>query len=339
MTRTISLALVALLALGLGCAAGRARPDRTPLPAGLDRLYLFSYFKEGERKDGKKIAGGIGLWLAWSADGLDWRQIGHRRVFEPTLSSMVRDPFICRGPDGAFRLVWTTGWNEKSIGYAASDDLIHWRDEALVPVMANEPTTLNTWAPECTYDDASQNFIIYWSSTIPGRFPETEAGGDGVFGGGNAKYNHRIYSTATADWKTFTPARVLIDPGVSCIDADIFKWQDGYAMVLKIEALKPPAKWLVVSRAPSASGPWGPVSEPITRPGDWSEGPSTIVIDGRARVYFDRYVARRYGAVTSPDLKTWTYVDDLKMPRGVKHGNAFAVETPVVAGVVKAMGK
>lgn len=324
------------LARGLGALlvlstlAGCGPKAAPPLPADQDRVFLFSYFKDGERRDGRKIAGGAGLYLAWSADGLEFHPVGQGHVWQPRLSPMMRDPFLARGPDGVFHLVWTTGWNEKTIGHAASDDLIHWRDEAMIPVMANEPTTRNTWAPEIFYDDASGRYLIFWSSTIPGRFPATQGQGDD-------NYDHRIYYTTTADWKTFAPAKLLIDPGRSCIDADVFKWRDGYAMILKIETLKPPAKWLVVSRADSPEGPWGPVSEPITTPGDWSEGPSAIVIDGQAWVYFDRYVAHKYAAVTSADLKTWTYVEGLKMPRGVRHGNVVAVETPLVEGLIEEM--
>ena len=28
----------------------------------------------------------------------------------------MRDPSICRGPDGLFHMVWTTSWNDRIIG-------------------------------------------------------------------------------------------------------------------------------------------------------------------------------------------------------------------------------
>ena len=319
-----------VLALAMSALAGCGPKAAPPLPADRDRVFLFSYFKDGERKDGRKIAGGAGLYLAWSADGFEFHPVGKGHVWRPALSPMMRDPFIARGPDGVFHMVWTTGWNEKSIGHAVSDDLIHWRDEALIPVMANEPTAINTWAPEIFYDDRAGRFLIYWSSTIPGRFPETQGAGDGA-------YDHRVYYTTTPDWMTFAPAKLLLEPGRSCIDADIIKWREQYAMIVKIETLKPPAKWLVVTTADSPEGPWGPVSGPITRPGDWSEGPSAIVVDGAARVYFDRYVARKYAAVTSTDLKTWTYVEGLRIPRGARHGNIILLEAPLVVGLIEEM--
>ncbi len=64
----------------------------------------------------------------------------------------MRDPCIIRGADGLFHMVWTVSWNERTIGYASSKDLIHWSEQQAIPVMEHEPTTLNCWAPEIFYD-------------------------------------------------------------------------------------------------------------------------------------------------------------------------------------------
>ena len=54
--------------------------------------------------------------------------------------------------------------------------------------------------------------MIFWASTIPGRFPQTA-------GSSEEKYNHRIYGTTTKDFVTFTPTTLFYDPGFSVIDA------------------------------------------------------------------------------------------------------------------------
>ena len=78
---------------------------------------------------------------------------------------------MVQGPDGVFHLVWTCGWKgERGFGYASSTDLIHWSDQKFVPVLEDEPTTVNVWAPEIFYDDVARNYIIVWASTIPFRF-------------------------------------------------------------------------------------------------------------------------------------------------------------------------
>ena len=108
--------------------------------------YIFSYFK-GNGEDG--------LHLAYSEDGLAWRALNDDKpFFHPTVGKekLTRDPSIVRGPDGMYHMVWTAGWNEQGFGYAESRDLITWTHERYVPVMSNEPTAMNTWAPEIFYD-------------------------------------------------------------------------------------------------------------------------------------------------------------------------------------------
>jgi hypothetical protein len=48
--------------------------------------------------------------------------------------------------------------------------------------------------------------VIFWSTTIPGRFPKTDGAGDG---------NHRIYCTPTRDFTpgSFSPTRLFFDGG------------------------------------------------------------------------------------------------------------------------------
>ena len=111
---------------------------------------------------------------------------------------LTRDPSITRGPDGEFRLVWTVAWDGRSFGYAHSKDLINWQDAQPIPALKDEPTARNTWAPEVFYDDATEQFYIVWSSTIPGKFSPANEGTS------EDKYDHRVYCVTTKDFKTFT---------------------------------------------------------------------------------------------------------------------------------------
>ena len=162
-------------------------------PASATGGYVFTYFtKNGED----------GLHLAWSADGYRWEKVAEARsLLTPKVGTakLMRDPCVVRGPDGRYHMVWTSGWNEPTIGYAWSPDLITWTGQKAIPVMAHEPTVLNAWAPEVVYDAARQESLIVWASTIPGRFAQTA-------GSSEEKYNHRIYATTTKDWAAFTPS-------------------------------------------------------------------------------------------------------------------------------------
>jgi hypothetical protein len=300
----------------LACASGPRSPSATPTAtastAPADDRYLFSYFK-GNGEDG--------LHLAYSEDGLTWRALNHDSAFfKPAVGKekLTRDPSIVRGPDGTYHMVWTAGWNEHGFGYARSKDLITWTDETYVPVMAHEPTALNTWAPEIFYDAPNRRYLIYWATTIPGRFK-----GDSIGGGG--KYNHRIYYVTTTDFANFSKARILYDHDFSVIDAFIVRDGARHVMFLKDETERPPQKNIRLAYAERPEGPW---TRPTTRiTGDyWAEGPTVLHVGNRWLVYFDRYREHRYGALSSPDLKSWGDItSQLVMPDGMRHGTAFRV--------------
>jgi beta-xylosidase len=299
------------LALTLSLAATGCAPAARP-SAPERAAYVFSYFK-GNGEDG--------LHLAYSEDGLRWRPLrGDSAFFKPTVGKekLTRDPSIVRGPDGTYHMVWTAGWNEQGFGLAHSRDLIRWTGESYVPVMAHEPTAKNTWAPELYYDPPSGRYLIFWATTIPGRYP-----GDSVGGGG--KYNHRLYYVSTTDFKSFTPARLMYEHGFSVIDADIVRDGARYVMFLKDETERPPQKNIRLAFADRPEGPWSAPTAPIT--GDyWAEGPTALRVGDQWIVYFDRYREHRYGALASRDLDHWSDVSaSLSLPDGIRHGTAFRV--------------
>ena len=117
--------------------------------------------------------GDDGLHLAWSEDGYTWTPLrDDKPLLHPEVGGgLMRDPQILQGPDGTFHMVWTTAWNKHGVGYANSRDLIHWSQQKLLDVMKDEPQARNVWAPEIFYDASQKQFMIFWASTIPGRFP------------------------------------------------------------------------------------------------------------------------------------------------------------------------
>lgn len=315
MKRFASFAL-ALPSLLLPLASPAAEPV---VPAG--KALIFTSFRGN---------GDDGLHLATSRDGYAWTPLnGDRSVFRPKVGGgLVRDPNIVQGPDGTFRMVWTTGWTHPAVGYASSKDLLHWSDARQVEVMQGEKPR-NVWAPELFYDDKDGRFLIFWASTIPGRFPEGETTGDDG-------YNHRTYFTATKDFQSFTPSKLFYDPGFNSIDSTIVRDGDRYAMFIKDETRTPPAKNIRVAFADAPAGPYGPPSPPITG-AYWAEGPSAIKLGDRWFVYFDKYMDHRYGLVTSPDLVNWTDESDrVSFPPDFRHGTVLLVPDSILAGLESA---
>jgi hypothetical protein len=280
-----------------------------------ENYFLFTSFR-GNGEDG--------LHLALTTNGYHWQALNHDRSFlKPQAGAykLMRDPCLAEGPDGTFHMVWTTGWTadkDKTIGYACSKDLIAWSEQRAISVMENEPTTRNIWAREIFYDQAKARWLVFWSSTIPGRFPATDNTGDNG-------YNHRFYHTTTADFRTFAESRLLYDPGFNVIDATLFQAGGKFYLFFKDERKTPVKKNLRYAVSGQPEGPFGEPSEPFT--GAWVEGPSAIKIKDEYLVYFDHYAQPQYyGAVRSKDLRHWEDCSkEMSFPEGHRHGTVLRI--------------
>lgn len=317
-----------LLFAGATSIGGAAAPSIPSAAASVVRpvRYLFSYFV-GSGQDG--------LHFAVSDDGLVWKALRQGASFlTPRLGSkLMRDPCVYRGPDGVYHLVWTTGWYDRGIGIAHSRNLTDWTEQEFLPVMGHEPGAQNCWAPEIVFDAAAGHYVIFWSTTVAGRFRETEISGGETFKSTGVTCNHRIYFTTTRDFLTFAPTALLYDPGFNCIDATMAPAGGKWVMFLKDETRMPVAKKHIrVAWADAPTGPWGPAGTAIST--DWVEGPSALQVDGRWFVYYDAYRRRRFEGLSSADLQTWVPLDGrLQMPAGVRHGTAFAVPGAIVEAI------
>jgi hypothetical protein len=274
---------------------------------------MFSYFK-GNGEDG--------LHYAYSKDGLKYTSLNNDKSFLTPMvakDKLMRDPCIVRGADGQFHMVWTVSWNDKGIGYAHSTDLLHWSEQVFIPVMESFDSVRNTWAPEITYDPHSRNYMIYWASTITGKFMNTQTS--------ESKYNHRMYYVLTKDFKKISRTRLLYDRDFNVIDATIkVLGKNQYLMLLKDETLKPqPEKNIRIATSNKFNKDYSTASAPITG-NYWAEGPTVEKIGDKWVVLFDKYRDHTYGAVESNDLITWTDISEkISMPKGLRHGSVFMI--------------
>ncbi len=280
------------------------------------KVYLFSYFTDN---------GQDGLHFAYSHDGYEWMKVRDASFLTPELAEekLMRDPCIIE-QDGTYHMVWTVGWTAKGIGHASSTDLIHWSEQQYIPVMEHEANARNCWAPELIYDADEKLYYIYWATTIPGQFMETDSTAE-------SGYNHRMYYTTTRDWETFSETKLFYDAGYNVIDATILPYESSYLMWVKDETKFPtPEKNIRLTQGEHITGPYDPISAPIT--GDyWAEGPTPIKIGQHWIVYFDKYRKHNIGAVRSSDLDNWEDISDqVSFPDGVRHGTVFQVPESIL---------
>lgn len=296
------------------------------------KAYVFTYFNNSDEK--------AGMYLAYSYDGYNWTAANDNKpVMKPMVGKdkVLRDPSVCQGPDGTFHMVWTTGWNDKCIGYASSKDLLNWSEQKTIPVMEKFPTTRNTWAPELFYDKKSKTYYIFWASTVPGA---KKVSTDGCISEDN--YNHRIYYTTTRDFKSFAKTRLFFNPKFNAIDANIIQDEETgeYIMFVKNENLEPAEKNIRITRTNSLKKGFPiEVSVPISGE-EWAEGPAPLAVGDDIVCYWDCYGKHQFEASVSHDKgKTWEDVTEkVTLPKGISHGTAIAVDKAVVDALVKRFG-
>ncbi len=327
-----------------------------------DDVFLLSYFTGN---------GETGVYLASSEDGLAFKDLnGGRPVFAPPQwagQNLTRDPSIVYR-DGLFHLVWTSSWTGECFGAATSPDLKTWSTPVQVQPFKSWPANdrpVNTWAPEVQWDPVQRNYAILWSSAT--ALVENDGGHNS---GGLEKdparkvkadpRHHRTFIARTADFQTFTDAKVFFSPGVSEIDAMMVFDDNGTAdpsddrwvLVCKDEQSQElGGKNIRVTVAPAdLTKPFPPEfhaptdakkrwSEPVAGPGSsvqanqWVEGPTLLKVGDEWRLYFDRFRMRanRFGLATSKDLIHWTdRSGELKAPPQARHGTIFRAPRDVV---------
>ena len=282
-----------------------------------NKAYVFTSFNEPATE---------GLRLLYSNDAYKWTDAG--KIFlKPTIGTqkVMRDPSIAQGPDGIFHLVWTCSWRgDKGFGYSQSKDLINWSEQKFIPVMDNEPTTVNVWAPEIFYNNEQKQFVIIWASTIPFRFDK------GIEEENN---NHRMYAVTTKDFVTFSKPQLFLDPGFSVIDAVIVKRTvKDYLLVLKDNTR--PNRNLKVAFSENVLGPYTNVSDSFTA--KLTEGPTVVKKANDWLIYFDAYGDKKYAALKTNDFKSFTDISSqISIPLGHKHGTIIKVKKSIINNLKK----
>ena len=269
-----------------------------------------------------------GLLFAVSPDGLKWQAVNNdRSMLKPTVGEVFRDPSVAQDEHGTYHLVWTIAWGcakHKGFGYASSKDLIHWSDQRIVPVMENEPKTEMVWAPELFWDGEHGQWMIHWSSSVTGKFPETLHLFDG-------RANPRIYYSVTKDFKTFSPSKLLFNPDCLAIDSYLYQGPDNqYYVFFKADREAEPKRGIMMAKASAPDGPYVVNTAMITPPNEgWAEGPCATRVGETTRLYYAP--PNSFGAFESTDMRHWTNIcPRITPPGGYRHGTVIRI-TPAQA--------
>ncbi|RYD66453.1 MAG: 1,4-beta-xylanase [Verrucomicrobiaceae bacterium] len=268
------------------------------------------------------------LHLALSTDGRNWTPL---KGNEPVWAQQLRDPFIQRAPDGVWHLMGTGRAEGDARNrqrpvclHATSRDLITWDTVESLPLMegvtwSDGRKAQSIWAPEWFFDEKAGEFFVFWSSSFE------DAGWK----------DSRLWFSRTKDWKTFTTAKVLFDPDYSVIDGTLRKEDGTYYLFHKEEEFGERTgerRAIRLATSKNIEGPYeilqGPLNNGQIVP-TITEGCS-IMPDPQGSgwlLLYDYCMTNRFGASSSPDLKNWKVLDDVKFPPDARHGSAFLLKT------------
>lgn len=281
---------------------------------GSDWIYLLAAFREGGQE---------GLYFATSCDGLDWIDAGGP-FLKPEVSAeqRFRNPCLLQGPDGMFHLVWQTGVRDPGFGYARSKDLMHWSDQKYIRLM-DEQKAYDVVSPELFYDKTKKQFVVSWASTLPGNYFQAYQE--------DVENNPRLWTSATEDFETFTPARPFFEPGYSVQDGVIMKTDSGYALIH--DDHRRMFRTLRAAFGDTPSGPWGRITDDL--PPAFCESPAVLKAGDNAMVYFHSIDGRLKVLVTQ-DFVTWQdFSEFVSFPEGYRVGSVLKTNAEPVKGFRK----
>ncbi len=284
-------------------------PER-PVP---EKFFLFAYFAGSDD---------AGLRLAYSLNGYRWDVFNRGGpVLKPEVGDkLLRDPSLLLAPDGTFHMVWTAAWHGNYIGYASSRDLIHWSPQIAIPVMTNEPATLNCWAPEIFRDPLTERFLIFWSSTVTNRFAESSRPND-----------NRLYCTTTKDFRTFSETKLFYDPGFGVIDGTLIEEKNRFCLVFKDDLVQR----LRLAEASRPDGPFGKVGPGLES--EAAEGPMLFRLGGQIICAFHLMALNRFGVIRTADLDHWEDISaGMYFPSGAGQGTVLQLSGEKLKPLVQA---
>jgi hypothetical protein len=293
----------------------------SPVAANEKQLagYLFTYFAGEAYEDGEQV------YFALSRDGLNWTDLNNNRpvLYSTVGAKGVRDPFLLRSAKGdGFWIVatderiytdgdWVRAQFAASKGVVVWDspDLLSWSEPRLVRVARQDAGC--TWAPEATYNPATNEYMMYWASLV---------------GAENSK-KQTIFCATTRDFHTFSPPEVFIEGPRHIIDTTIIEFNGMYYRYSVNDAFG-----CIVAERTSAllGGTAERIPAPFLEAQKNVEGPFIFQFNGEHRwcQLVDQHAGIGYYPLITTDLASGDFrvpEEPYKMPTRARHGSVAVV--------------
>ncbi len=290
-----------------------------------DVAYLFAYFL-GNAPEQERLS------YAVSVDGCNFMALnGGKAVWGSSSGTKcIRDPYIFKGEDGLYHMLATDmksslGWNSnRDLISAKSTDLVHWFDEAVIPIANKYPNMQGAdraWAPQAIYDPAKESYMIYFAARVPGIDDRTIM---------YYAYSKDLKKLDTSPQILFAPAN-----GNDAIDSDIIFENGTYYMYYKNET----NKRIYLAESENASGPYREIKQ-ISEGNIGVEGPNIYKVLGEDKwlMMSDAYGNGYYVMQETSDLENFTTVDRSKYSFDFtpRHGYVIPINADQYTALVNA---
>ncbi len=191
------------------------------------------------------------VWLS-STDGADFFSFQTRNNGNPAITGDsdtfgLRDHYLQKSHGGDKYYLMSTDLDTNAHGgdwgyfgsrgslkleVYESTDLVHWsrtNGDGNGGITVNAPTAGMTWAPESTWDDTLQAYVVYFSST---EF--TDSSRNTAVAGKNGGGYTQVFAVITRDFRTFSyPPTHWQNTGYSRIDSHVFQIGDYFYRLTK----------------------------------------------------------------------------------------------------------
>lgn len=295
--------------------------------------YLFVHFFHTENSPEAEQ-----IYFAVSKDGMKWQALNDAKpVLTSTLGEKgVRDPHIVRSPKGdKFYLIatdlsiyhnndWTRAQTQgsKSIMIWESSDLVHWSDQRMVKVAADDAGC--TWAPESAFDKDTGEYLVFWASKV-------------------ARDNfskQRIYCSKTVDFINFTEPKLYIEKDNHIIDTTITEHEGKYYRFSKDETCKS----IIMEVGETLMGKFAPIDSFTMLNVEGYEGPTCYKLNGEDKwcLLLDAYATQQgYQPFIADDLAKGNFTpvgEKFSTPYKFRHGTVMPITGGEFNALIKAYG-
>ncbi|KAJ4315321.1 hypothetical protein N0V94_006017 [Neodidymelliopsis sp. IMI 364377] len=253
--------------------------------------------------------------------------VGTKAVRDVYLTSNgARDQFYLIATDldiNAQGFSWDEATRRGSRGIVMwkSSNLVDWSEASLNTV--EDDTAGMVWAPSAVWDDATQQFYVFWASRF---YDAADTAHNGVAG------LDRIRYTTTKDFVTFTPPADYIAEGTPVIDQEFqYLGEPGhYTRFIKNETVN---QIYQENTTGGLFGSWERIPGYVVSGSPW-EGTASYAdntVAGKYHIFLDNYT--EYVPFESTDLEAWTASSRDGFPTGLKHGSVTQITAEELAAV------